>query len=65
MRDNYNMNSIGWLVNLVPRVSHLTALWSERGRRLDEMRETVIVKEVRAQKFPRTDFFKTLIAGRK
>ena len=57
MRDNYNMNSIGWLVNLVPRVSHLTDLWGERGRRLDEMRETVIVKDVRAQKFPRTDFF--------
>ena len=65
VRDNYNMNSIGWLVNLVPRVSHLTALWGEQGRQLDEMRETVIVKDVRAQKFPRTDFFKTLTAGRK
>ena len=29
------------------------------------MSMSALVKDVRAQKFPRTDFFKTLTAGRK
>ena len=28
-------------------------------------RNSIVLKDVRAQKFPRTDFFKNLTAGRK